>query len=338
VLRSRDVVYVRGDAREALSYGEFARLALELVRHEEYFVAVDEFQRLPGEFLDLLHSAAGEIRARVFLIGSSLRFVERILGEHSPLLGLFQVYRLDLVKCRDVYAYFRGTLRGRELAKALAFLRDPWLLAFYTDNVDDALVYSLRNVPGLVGEIFTEEDRRITETYERVLRAMAMGNYLPRSIASYTGRPLNEVKPYLRNLMNMGLVKSVKVFGKRKWLYKIRSPIMDLFYYLDTKYGISEIEAGRETLKREIDRRLPLYFEDYVREALAEKYGGQEEVSLNPQIDGIITVAGKPVACVEVKLGRADRHDEEVFLRKTASLSCTKLLVTPENLHTALVS
>jgi len=332
VLRSGDLVYLRGGERRSLSYGEFMGLFEELVSRPEYFVVVDEFQRLPGEFLDFLHVYSPSIRARLFLVGSSFRFTQRIVASRSSLLGLFQVYRLDLVRCRDIYAYFGGKLRGRELVKALVFLRDPWLLPFYSGSVDDAVIYSLRNVPGLIGEVFAEEDRSMTETYERVVRALAMGNYLPRDVSSYTSKPLNEVKPYLYNLMEMGLVKRVKVYGKRKWLYKLRSPMVDLFYYLDTKYGVSELEVAREVLLREVERKLPLYFEDFVREALAERYGGVEEVSLSPEVDGIITVGKRPVVCIEVKLGGVTRWDREHFLGRVSRFRCEKLVISPSNL------
>jgi len=334
VLRSGDLIYLHSKGRGTLSYGEFAKLFEELVGHSGYFIVIDEFQRLPSVFIDLLHFLSGSIKAKLYLVGSSMGFTQRILAARSPLLGLFQVYRLDLIRCKDIYIYFKDRLAGKELAKALVFLRDPWLLQFYTNSVDDAVTYSLRNIPGLIGEIFAEEDRTLTRAYERIIRAIAMGNHLPKDIASYTSKPLNEVKPYLYNLMNMGLVKRIKVYGKRKWLYKIRSPIIDLYYYLDTKYGISELEVERKTIQKEITEKLPHYFEDYIREALAEKHGGQEEKSLDPEIDVIITVRGKPIECAEVKLGRKTRHDEIMFLEKTARLDCKKTFITPQNIAT----
>lgn len=122
------------------------------------------------------------------------------------------------------------------------------------------------------------------------MRALAVGNVFPKDIASFLGKTSSDVKSFLANLLEMGLVKRVKVFGKKKWIYKIASSVMDLFYYLDTKYGISELSKDNEAFERAYTGKLPKYLEDFVRTSLAEKYGGEEEVMISPEVDVVITV------------------------------------------------
>ncbi len=111
-----------------------------------------------------------------------------------------------------------------------------------------------------------------------------MGNVFPKDVTSFLGKTSSGVKSFLTNLLEMGLVKRIKVFGKKKWIYKMASPVIDLFYYLDTKYGIFELSMDNKSFEQAYTEKLPKYFEDFVRTALAEKYGGEEEVMLSPEV------------------------------------------------------
>jgi len=139
------------------------------------------------------------------------------------------------------------------------FLRDPWPIQFYDGDVRDAVKAGFASVKGLVGEIFLEEDRELSERYEGILRALSVGNVFPKDIASFLGKTSTDIKSFLANLIEMGIVKRIKVFGKKRWIYSISSPVIDLFYYLDTKYGISELNFDRETYNRVYKDKLPKY-------------------------------------------------------------------------------
>ncbi len=303
---------------KTIDYETFKTLIYELLKDDRNVIVVDEFQRLPEDFIDLLHFAK-EKSAKLILLGSSMRVLKNILSARSPLLGLVKPVKLDLIRPSDMLKVFNDI-------EELVFLRDPWLIQFYDGNVRDAVKAGFASVRGLVGEIFLEEDRELTETYEGILRALAVGNVFPKDIASFLGKTSSDVKSFLSNLLEMGLVKRIKVFGKKKWIYKIASPVMDLFYYLDTKYGISELNIDNKTFERAYTEKLSKYFEDFVRTALSEKYDGEEEVMLSPEVDAIITVRGKAVCCAEVKM-RAGKKDLELLISKTSNLDCDKLVI-----------
>mgnify|MGYP000135476231 CR=1 FL=1 len=246
----------------------------------------------------------------------------------SPILGIVRPVRLDLIRPSDVIKMFDGI-------DEVVFFRDPWILQFYASdgsdgNVSEAVKAAMLNVRGLVGEAFLEEDRGLTETYEGILRALALGNVFPKDIASFLGKHSSEIKSFLRNLMDMGIVKRVKVYGKKRWVYKISSPIIDLFYYLDTKYGISDLSIESEVFEKVYTFKLPRYFEDFVRAALAEKYGGNEELMLSPEVDVLITLGNRIVCCAEVKV-KADNGDLKKLELKTARFDCEKVVVDGTN-------
>ena len=48
-----------------------------------------------------------------------------------------------------------------------------------------SLEYSVKTIPALVGEIFTEEERSISAVYEGILRAIANGKTVSGEISSY---------------------------------------------------------------------------------------------------------------------------------------------------------
>ncbi len=315
-------ILMANDGFKTISYETFKALIHELLKDERNVVVVDEFQRLPDDFTDLLHFAR-EKRAKLILLGSSMRVVKNVLSARSSLLGLVRPVKLDLIKPSDILKVFKGV-------DELVFLRDPWLIQFYEGSVKDAVKSGFASVRGLIGEIFIEEDRELTETYEGILRALAVGNVFPKDVSSFLGKTSSDVKSFLANLLEMGLVKRIKVFGKKRWIYRISSPIVDLFYYLDTKYGLSELSVDNRTFESAYEEKLPKYFEDFVRTALAEKFGGEEEVMLSPEVDAIITVRGKAVCCAEVKM-KAKKKDLEVLRSKTSNLDCEKLVVDADS-------
>ena len=156
---------------------------------------------------------------------------------------------------------------------------------------------------------------------------MAVGNVFSKDVASFLGKTSSDIKSFLSNLLEMGLVRRIKVFGKKKWIYKISSPVMDLFYYyLDTKYGISELSMDNRTFEKAYAEKLPKYFENFGRTALAERYRGEEEVMLSPEVDVVITVRGKAVCCAEVKV-KPRKEDLDVLESKTSEFDCDKLVV-----------
>ncbi|MBP1357034.1 MAG: hypothetical protein JZD40_00870, partial [Sulfolobus sp.] len=135
-----------------------------------------------------------------------------------------------------------------ELATAL---REP-LTAEFSDKKDPlawTVYYKKDTVSALLGEIFQEEERRLTSTYYAILKAIAEGKNNPKEIGDYVKSlglisTNSVVTSYLRNLEDLKVVKRLRNAEKEEQRFIINSPLLDLYFYLDAKYGYSEVNVS----------------------------------------------------------------------------------------------
>ncbi len=322
---------------EQLTYPVFRERISALLK-EKITLVIDEFQRLPEEFLDLLHYLSSKSRAKVILVGSSLSVTKDLLTRKSPLLGIVKPVRVGLINPVDILRGLSGKLSPEMLFKVAPYLRDPWILRFIDPLEFDLskVIEAIRfNVPALVGEVFEEEDRMLTDRYELIMRALSLGNSSPGEIASYisgiTGGGLKgqDVKSYLANLTRMGLVERVPLLNRKRYIYRIGSPLIDLFYYLDSKLGYYELDVPMKELINMALIKEGFYYEDFIIRLLAQLYNARIYKSLDPEIDGILFRKGKMVASIEVKLGGISRSEIAKFAGKVPQ-GCEKIVVAKE--------
>src|SRR5579885_2286164 len=206
-------------------------------------VVVDEFQRLPEDFPDFLHANAD--KAKLVLIASTLYISRKILSYGSPLLGAFEEFRLDI---------------REELARILKEEKNTF--------------------ESLIGEIFIEEERTLTKVYVGILTAVASGKAKSSEISSFLfSKKLIEkddpslIQSYLKVLQQIGLIEKVDVYNKWFDHFKISSPLLDLYFYLEGKYGFSELEVPLEEVHRVVDGKLPNHVEHFYRGLLSKHFG-----------------------------------------------------------------
>jgi len=337
ISRSLEVFSYNKDL-ELLSYDIFFdRIKREI--EERKTIVIDEFKRLPQSFLDFLHFSKSFAKSQIILVGSSLSFVNKILGTESPLLGIVYPFRLGLIKPRDIISSLSKYYSDKECLLLSMFARDPVVLEALTPN-DNLKSFLRRVIPkirvvvrSLIGEIFTEEERELTKRYEAIIKAVAAGNKKPSEVASFISGMLGEhlksqdVKKYLKNLVEMNLLKRIKIFRKKAYFYFIDSPIIDLYYYLDLKTGFSELDIPIDILISKAMGKIPFYYENFVVELLAEIYGCELEKSFSPEIDGILTRGKQIEAVVEVKMGNITTKEVNNFLRKVEDFDCRKIVI-----------
>ena len=195
------------------------------------------------------------------------------------------------------------------------FLREPLAIKFYDENVSDALEFatnvitgSMNTVPALVGEIFSEEGRILSRTYEAIISAIASKHYVSSEISSvlFSRKLIDKddpslIQPYLNNLLRMGLIRRLKVFARNRYQYRVSSPLAATFYYLNEKYGIAERDVRPSEIRGKISELLPLLVEDEVRSSIAAILGMEEQVAESVNADGIFFAFEKPRAALEVK-------------------------------------
>ncbi len=131
-------------------------------------------------------------------------------------------------------------------------------------------------IPALLGEIFQEEGREFSARYEGVIRAVASGKNTLTEITNflYSNRLIekedsSQIKPYLTNLIKMGLITRIKEYKVTRFRYFVSSPLIDIYYYLDEKYNFSEQDLSRKYF----EEKIPKHVEMFIRNLLAKIFG-----------------------------------------------------------------
>lgn len=287
-------------------------------------VVIDEFHRLGGRFLDLLHSMKKS--GRVILLTSTLFLAKKLVSTKSPILGLFYEKQIDIISLEEsLNSIRRYKLGNKQLLESAIMLREP-ITADYFDAKEDIrktysklLISSVNTVPALIGEIFLEEERNLSATYEGIIRAVANGKVVSGEISSvlYSRGLISKddpsaIQPYLGNLVKIGLLTRIAVYGKTRFVYKIPSPLIRLFFYADEKYSISERKFSETEAFRILDDLIPKIVEDNIREHIAYKFGLTEAImeAKDYDIDGVLLRFKKPEIVLEVKWrNRIDTED-----------------------------
>jgi AAA+ ATPase superfamily predicted ATPase len=278
-------------------------------------IVIDEFHRLGDDFLDFIQYT--NKKGKLILISSTLFLSKKMFTSKSPILGFFAEVPVQIIRLDDCLRTLRQyNLDKKRLLETAILLREPLAIEYFDakENPRKTLVkilqYSTKAIPALVGEIFVEEERSISAVYEGILRAIANGNTVSGEISSYlfSRKTIQKDDPsliqqYLKNLMEFGIIKRIKVYGNKRLVYKHISPLVRIFYYADEKYNISERRVTEGELERIVDEIMPLLVEDSIREFLAEKLGLEESVAQAKDfdVDGVFLRFKKPEALVEVK-------------------------------------
>ena len=326
------------------SLQEFCRVVKDLLKQGKT-VVIDEFQRLPEWAIEEIASVHPSGRA--IFCGSSLRVVKRIFGGRSPLLGLVKEYRLGLVRPRNILRELAKRMDPVKAIELSPYLSEVWTVPLYEpemaslEAIYDLLKYCRLSIPALVGEIFTEEERKLTKVYEAILRVIGAGEWDYRAVASVlTGRGLVEradsslVLPYIKNLLMMGLLEELPLYLSKKKMYRCASPLMEAFYYLCDRYNFEEREVSFEEVRPTLERLRNLAIQNWVADFFAEVYHGKKEYlpTAEKEVDFIITRRGTPLVVGEVRWGKCDREEVVRFKEKTKGMRCRRVLVTKQEL------
>ena len=271
------------------------------------------------DFFDFIHYMRKE-RGKLILVSSTLHLLRELFSARSPILGFFAEVPISIISLGDTLRSLKGYgLDKKSLLEMAILLREPLMVEYFDEHVDPrrliprSIIHSIKTVPALVGEIFIEEERNISAVYEGILRAIASGKTVSGEISSYlfSRRLIKKDDPsiiqqYLKNLVEFGVIKRLRVYGKNKLVYKHVSPLTRIYYYADEKYNISERKPSEKELERIIDEIMPVIVEDNVREFLAEKHGFEETVfeARDYDVDGCLLGFKTLEVALEVKWGR----------------------------------
>ncbi|MEA3559322.1 MAG: AAA family ATPase [Candidatus Thermoplasmatota archaeon] len=342
----RDGVIVSGDERP---------IRFENINHflddlrslllEQKTVILDEFQRLPEFFQDEISMV--HPNGRLILTGSSFQMMEKVLSQNSPLLGMLSEFMIDLLDPFDAVRYL--DLPHDKSIEYGVFMRDPWTIpvfSFRGDFIKDlwrVIDHSRNAIPRLIGEIFSEESRRRSLAYEAVLGLIGAGTWSSSEISHtlFTRGIIDKndsrlVSSYIRNLISMGLLEKIPLFrNRKKLLYRVKSPIMETYYYLVDRHNIDERDVSFDEIRENLKKMVNLQIERYFAEAFRIKLGGNREYSLDPEIDFIITEGRKrkPKMFGEVKWGKGSVKGAWKLKENADGLDVDLVLISKENIE-----
>ncbi|MEK6857003.1 MAG: AAA family ATPase [Nanoarchaeota archaeon] len=308
-------------------------------------IVIDEFHRLGEKFLDFLHYT--EKKGRIILISSTLHLSKELLSSRSPILGLFAEVPFSLPSLKDTLnALKEYKLDKKTLVESAILLREPITSEYFDENTDlrtltaEIIIRFMKAIPAMIGEIFSEEERNISNVYEGILRAVSTGKVISTEISShlFSKELISKDNPgmiqqYLKNLTDFGILKKIKVLNKNKFVYKHVSPMAKIFYYADEKYNISERTLNKEEVKRLVDELMPRLVEDNLREFFAKEYGLEEQVCEGKDfdVDACLLKFKKVDTVVEIKWTDKLSNSEVKLINEKLDLTApkTKILFVP---------
>ncbi len=338
---NRDSTVLDKNTGEIYTYKEFVKILREII--ESKSVVIDEFHRLPENFLDFLHSLG--IKGKLILITSTLWLAKNLMSTGKPLLGMVRPVRIDLVDEREIINELSKTLKGKELIESAVYLREVMLIPSYKTGIrkflTDFLIDGKIIIKELVGEIFTEEEKELTNVYEGVMKAVAQGKNVSTEISTFLfSRGLiakdnpGTVQKYLNTLVEMGILERIKVFNKKRFRYFHKSPLIDLHYYLEGKYSYTEVETQQEFIKKVVNEKLPKHVEQFFRNLLVKIFGLQcnliEEKNMEIDISLFEFQSPKIVAEVKWKKKVSNKEIKNIEEKLNKFRKCQKILIVPE--------
>lgn len=337
-LVKRDLSILSQDEKR-LTLKEMSKVVKELLNHNKS-VVIDEFQRLEESFLEeftLLHP-----KGKLVLSGSSMKVVKKFLEPGSALLGFFTPMRVGFISPIDILNELKSNLKPSEAIEFATFMREPWIIPLFvkgesvTEFVYRIITKSKFIISSLIGEIFNEEERELSKKYEAILSLIGSGVWNTKELASilYSRKLIPDsnvtnIMQYVKNLEEMELLESIKIYNSKSNFYRLSSPIMNIYYYLENRYDISNREVSLGEMKPTLEKLVNLEIQNFIADFFVEKNNGRKEYYISPQkeFDFIITKRNKLEIVGEVKWKKSELKDIEKFKKNTENLPGRKMMV-----------
>lgn len=323
--------------KEKLTYEQFFEQYKLL--SQKFHIVIDEFHRLPQEFLDYLHF---EKPKQLTLLTSTLWLATKMLEEKdSSIVGIFTPIKFNLINEVDIIKNIGNkeyNLNEVDIIEHSVYLREPILVDFYSKNIKHTVTQFLYNqkyfLKNLIGEIFSEEGRQFSKLYEGILLAVSNGKVISGEIASelFSKKIIEKDNPSLiqKNLevlVHLGLIEKISIYNKKKFYYKITSPLLDLYFYLISKYDYVEQQIDLRFIEEVYELKLPFHVEDFLAQLLAKLKHLQFTKIQNPEIDIALTKFKKLELVGEVKWRKDEKNKEDKIAQKLNEFNAKEKIV-----------
>ncbi|MEM4258782.1 MAG: AAA family ATPase [Candidatus Thermoplasmatota archaeon] len=343
VKRGGGALFDKGPFERTDIYDQVVELILKELTKEKT-VIVDEFQRLPAEFIESLQMQYP--KGKLILLGSSMHVAKDLTSKKSPLLGLLSEIRLSLLSPQDIFQTLSTGMPVDHALMLSPYLRDPWTLRYLDTNPEKTILnildYSRSAIPALIGEVFLSEDRFLSNVYESILRSIASGKNTLKEVSDQLfskkligANDPSLVRPYVKIMEEMDLLERIPLHDTKGYHYVVKSKIMDLYYYIDEKYDIENTPSS--LIKEIIQERMPLHIQFFIGELMAELLDGTFRYFMTNtyDIDILIARRNRIIFAGEVKWAKQVKKTEiSTFLKNTERLDCRKAIITQASFDT----
>jgi len=298
-------------------------------------IILDEFHRAEPRLFDALQ--AGVCSENLVLITSTLHYYKKFVEwPEAPLKGLFSIRKVGLISPVELLNH-EWDMDNKNLVEHLVFYQEPVLIG---KTLKDIILSGREFARSLVGEILDEEDQVYTRRYNAILEAIAAGKNRLTEIASYLysrnlipNASTSHITKYIDTMIKVGLLEKIEVWGKRRRsIYRHVSPLMEIIYYLDSRYGFFDLQLTWDYLERIIRNYIPILIERFFEHLLAELMGLKPVKIFDPDIDVTLIEFKRVKVVAEVKwknkLTRAEiMKIEEKLMRFPEA---RKILIVPD--------
>jgi len=331
ITKTRTCIVEHGGEVEFQNLDACLRKALNKLT-EGNVVVIDEFQRLPEEYWDLIGLKHHEASGKLILCGSSLGVARKVFDRRSPLLGLLEPFLVDIASPEDTILSLVKHLKPREAILWATVARDPWILGIITPHgspwrtiLDKATSLAPISV-SLVGEVFTEEEKQLTRLYEAVLKLLAQRYWSSKMLAQklyeahlISSPQLGIVTGLLSQLEAMGLVEKIPLWKTRgsRYYYKHRSPLLSVLLRIEELVEEHGIKPNPQTLMYD----LALETQFTLGELMAKHHRLNRAYTILPYGQGDIDIVllnknKKPIIAYEVKIGEITKSEARKTVEK----------------------
>ncbi len=328
-----------------LNYESFFSLFKNIA--QEKIIAIDEFHRLPQGFLDYLHYNKPK---KIILLTSTLWLATNMLEKKdSSLLGIVNPVKFSITSEIDIIKNLtKLNLSEEDLFENCVYLREPILLEFYKKNISNTVTqflysqkYYLKN---LIGEIFSEEQKSLSNIYEGILLSISAGKNISGEITSslFSKKIIKKDNPgfiqkHLENLVKLGLIEKIQVFNKKKFYYLITSPLLDLHFYLCEKYDYVEQEIPISFIEEVVKIKMPIHIEIFFRNLFSKLYGLKIVKINNPEIDISLLKFKKLEFLAEVKWRNNFKNKNDEIFEKLSNFNVKeKYLISKKDIKSKI--
>jgi len=253
------------------------------LKNKTSVIIIDEFQNMIKEdksilstFQLIIDTILKQTRIKLFLLGSSISIItSETLSYKSPLYGRRTgSFLLKPVKFKDLTHFFKTSVE--ELIKIYSFADGiPHYLNMIKPPFTKWLNEKLHKRRSFIKDeidFLTRYEFEDPSTYKLILKAIALGKTKVSEIRDYLNLKRTDLSQYLRNLINVGMIKREVPITESIKSKQGRYYIIDNFLNFWFRFifpNLSLVEEGVFTLNTtEFNQYLGLVFEKVCKEFL----------------------------------------------------------------------